>query len=407
MNRQAYEPWFYAALAAGLAVRLFFVFSTPGTFDVDSWLIHTIALKKQGLISYYQGGPLIFNHPPPSAWLVSTLGSVATATQLQFAALLRLPFVFVDLASVVLMLSLLGNTRKSRVLAAVYWLHPLAIIYSAYHGNTDTAIAFFLLATTLLVTRNRPLLAGVALGACLWIKIPGVLVAPVFLFVLPTTRQRVEFCLGVGLTALVGYGPALLQNARAVIDAVFLYPGLDIHTSSGISTWGLRTMFPAMTRVPVSMRLGYLDFVEFIKAYNTVICVVPMVVFAWLRRNERSTLGVVNTIAASYAIFYGLTNFWAFQYFAWVIPFWVMSTRWFAVSASVIATVYIYSCYAWLTGDALLMGPWDFIGKPDWPSWLLAARNSANLFFFATGLYFLASAVSHAYTGSGAAQAEG
>ena len=95
-----------------------------------------------------------------------------------------------------------------------------------------------------------------ALGACLWIKIPGVLVAPVFLFVLSTTRQRLEFCLGVGVMALVGYGPAMLQNARAVIDAVFLYPGLDIHTSSGISTWGLRTMFPAMTRVPVSMRLG-------------------------------------------------------------------------------------------------------------------------------------------------------
>ena len=84
-----------------------------------------------------------------------------------------------------------------------------------------------------------------------------------------------------------------------------------------------------------------------------------------------------------------------------------MSTRWFAVSASVVATVYIYGCYAWLTGDALLMGPWDFIGKPDWPSWLLAARNSAHLFFFGTGLYFLASAIYHARADSGTAPAEG
>lgn len=388
----AFEPWFIATIAVGALVRIFFVFATAGTLDVDSWLVHTIALEKQGLISYYEGGPLIFNHPPPSALLVSTIGKIASATGVSFAALLRLPFAMIDLASVAMIVLLLGNTKRARQVGAIYWLHPLAIIFSSYHGNTDTAIAFFLLATTLLVTRNQALLAGAALGACLWIKIPGVLVAPVFLFVLPDLRARTQFCVAAGVTGLLGYAPALWLNADAVINAVFLYPGLNIHTSSGISSWGLRNLYPAIMSVPDWMRLGYIDFIEFSLGHNTLICVTPMVVFAWLRRNEREPLAIATTIASSYALFYGLTNFWAFQYFAWVIPFWLMSTRWFAVAASLFATVYIYGAYAWLCGDLLLLGPWDFIGKPDWPAWLLGARNVANLFFLGAGFYFLVAA---------------
>ncbi|MBW2293988.1 MAG: hypothetical protein JRG94_16985, partial [Deltaproteobacteria bacterium] len=80
---------------------------------------------------------------------------------------------------------------------------------------------------------------------------------------------------------------------------------------------------------------------------------------------------------------------WAFQYLAWAVPFWLLSARWFATSASLFATVYIYGAYAWLCGDVLLLGTWDFIGKPDWPFWLIALRNTANVFFLAAGLTFL------------------
>ena len=389
----SYEPWFIAAIIVGAFVRLFFVFATQGTLDVDSWLVHTLALEKQGLISYYEGGPLIFNHPPPAALLVSTLGKLATATGASFAALLRLPFAVIDLATTAMIVLLLGRTKRAHQVAALYWLHPLSIIFSAYHGNTDTAIAFFLVTTTWFVSRNKALLAGVALGACLWIKIPGVLMAPAFLFALPTLRARAEFCAGAGAIALLGYGPTLWMNADAVITAVFLYPGLNIHTSSGIASWGLRNIYPAVFTVPEAIRMTYVEVLQFTINHNTLMCVTPMVAFAWLRRNARDVSGIATTVSGSYAIFYGITNFWAFQYFAWVIPFWLMSTRWFAVTASLLATAYIYGAYAWMCGDLLLMGPWDFIGKPDWPFWLIGARNTANLFFLGAGLYFIGKAV--------------
>ncbi|MCH7600621.1 MAG: DUF2029 domain-containing protein [Myxococcales bacterium] len=380
--------WFFAAIAVGMALRLFFTFSTSGTLDVDIWHLHTIALAKQGLISYYQGGALIFNHPPPAAWLVATLANIADATGISFAALLRLPFSLFDLASVWLILRLLAGTPHARWVAAAYWLHPLAIIYSSYHGNTDSSIAFFLLATTLLVSRNQGLWAGAALGLCLWFKIPGILAAPVFFFALPDLRERLRFCLAGGAVALIGYGPALLMNAQAVIDAVLLYPGLRIHTGSGITTWGLLNLYPDVGSLPAALRLPFVDFTQASLDYNSAICIAPIVLLGWLRRNERKPVALATSVAASFALFYGLTNFWAFQYLAWSIPFWLLSSRWLAVSASLFATVYIYGAYAWLCGDAFLLGTWDFVGKPDWPGWLIAARNTANLFFLATGLVF-------------------
>jgi hypothetical protein len=38
---------------------------------------------------------------------------------------------------------LLPVSRYRFVAAASYWLNPLSITFSAYHGNTDSAVGFF------------------------------------------------------------------------------------------------------------------------------------------------------------------------------------------------------------------------------------------------------------------------
>jgi len=58
---------------------------------------------------------------------------------------------------------------------------PTAILISAYHGNTDTAVAFFLLLTVWLATKERILSSGAAFGASLWVKLPGILALPALL----------------------------------------------------------------------------------------------------------------------------------------------------------------------------------------------------------------------------------
>jgi len=385
--------WFWGALLVGAALRLYFIFFTGGSYDVDVWQGHATALNERELASYYRAGTYQFNHPPPVSLFISKLLPLSRATGIPFAALLRFPFALFDLASVWLILRLLSDRRDAHEIAAVFWLHPLAILYSSYHGNTDSAVACFLLACTYAVVRGHGAAAGAILALSLWVKIPGLLAGPALLLALPNLRERTRFCAAGAVVVSIGYGPALLTDARALIDAVLLYPGLPIHTSSGVTIWGLQNFLPDPASLPQALRLPLLDLREASTEYNTLICVVPICIFAWLRRHAKDTIGVSGTIAGSYALLYGLTNFWAFQYLAWSIPFWLIGSRVFALSASTFATVYVYGAYAWLCGGPLLLGSWDFIGKPDWPFWLVAARNAANAFFLISGLYLLVDAI--------------
>ena len=57
---------------------------------------------------------------------------------------------------------MLPKNRWRFLVVACYWLSPAAILISAYHGNTDTAIAFFVLLAIWLATKNRTISSGVA-----------------------------------------------------------------------------------------------------------------------------------------------------------------------------------------------------------------------------------------------------
>ncbi len=392
---RALPNWFFGALAIGAAVRLFLLSATPGTLDVDVWQIHTMALQKKGLIAYYLNGALQFNHPPPVAYFIQGVAWFANATGLSFAACLRFPFVLIDLATVVLLLRWLHDSPRRDFVAAAFWLHPLAIIYSGYHGNTDSAVACFAVAGAMFASRGNGAMAGAMLGLGVWIKLPVVLAGPLLLLALPDRREMLRFCTVGGAIALLGFAPALVANARAVIDAVVLYPGLEIRTRSGITTWGLLNLLPDLENLSPSGRLTVLDLRAFAKEWNSLIALGPVFLLAWLRRGatNANAMALGANLAACFALFYGFTQSWAFQYFAWTIPFWWLAPRWFGWGASLVATAYVYGAYAWLCGDPFLLGIWDFVGKPDWPTALVLARDIANLFFAITGVVFVAVAI--------------
>src|SRR5439155_730200 len=83
-------------------------------------------------------------------------------TGIPFRILLRAPFALVDAGTAFLLLLLLGDCRWRFVAAAAYWLNPLSIIFSAYHGNTDSAVAFFLVLCVWLLSKKKLLGAASA-----------------------------------------------------------------------------------------------------------------------------------------------------------------------------------------------------------------------------------------------------
>src|SRR5207237_8258659 len=130
----------------------------------------------------------------------------------------RSPCAIVDAVTMLLLLNLLSSSRHRLLVAAGYWLNPLSIIFSAYHGNTDSAVAFFLLLSVSCLARDKVAIAGFSAGAGLWIKLAGVLAVPALFLFLEGWRKRIIFLAGFGLTALAGYLPALIQDPRAVYE---------------------------------------------------------------------------------------------------------------------------------------------------------------------------------------------
>lgn len=372
-----------AAAVLGLGARAFLVVATEGTLDVEVWAGHAREILDRGLVAYYRGGAYQFNHPPLAGLAVTGLWRLAEATGLPFAALLRAPIALGDVASVALLWRVLAGRRGRGWWAIALWLHPLAWILSGYHGNTDALLPPFLLAAVLATAARRPGTAGLALGLSLWIKLPGALAALPLLAAFGTHRERLRFAASAAGVAAAGFAPALWQDPEAVVRAVFLYSPLRIQTTGGEPIWGLLGFLPSIGELPVAWRAAYRAAVQGLLGANNAIVLAAV---AWLsfchRGAEPRSAALAARVAAAYTLVYGLTNFWAFQYFAWALPFWAAAGWRFALPASLLATGYVYGYYAWLCGDLLLRGEWDFVGHPLLPWWLLVLRNAATLFFF-------------------------
>jgi len=91
----------------------------------------------------------------------------------------------------------------------------------------------------------------------------------------------------------------------------------------------------------------------------------------------------------AYVVVCGVTDYWAFQYFAWSLPFWFFLRPWFYVSATFVLTAYIYSLYWTLCGNPWLLGRWDFAAHLDWPGSVLFFRDLAVIFFALCACAFL------------------
>jgi hypothetical protein len=388
--------WFWVALACGVVIRIYLVVFTDGTQDVAIWERHARDVRDFGLIAYYHGDPSA-NHPPFITEAETLLLRVSDATGIPFRILLRAPFGVLDLATTFLLLSLLGECRWRFLVAAAYWLNPLSIIFSAYHGNTDSAVAFFLVLCVWLLSKNNFVAAAIALGVCLWIKLPIVLAIPAFLFFIPDWRRRFQFLAIAGVVGISTYIPALVTDPTIVWKNVFGYRAQILHTAAGVPAWGPRVLLFSLLappeKWPVSFRAPILFFLE--KSWLIALALVLLLV--WLRRHAQKISELCATIGAAYVIVLALSDGFSFQYFAWSIPFWFFLPRWFFIPAITLVSAYIYFLYAYLCGNPWLLGLWDFNGHPQWPTSIIAIRNIAYLLFLLGALWFVISSTIRAF----------
>ena len=381
------SPLVLALVAFGLVMRVVLVAGSPGTLDVTVWEGHAKEIARLGLVEYYGGGAFIFNHPPLSGWLVARLHDAAAATGTPFAAWLRAPFAMLDGATALLLVALAGHASSERLrarrhlLGAVYWASPLAIVFSAHHGNTDAAVACSLVGAVLAFARGRWVWAGIALGLGAWIKIPGLLAAPALFFALPDHRARLRFTAAVAATTLAGFAPALVQDFSGTVNAVFGYSGLRIQTTAGIPVFGPQVFYPEPASLPQSLRGAFVSTANAYYRADGVVMVLLVTAYGALRRRHGTPEGLAFTVAHGYAAIYAFSNFFAFQYLAWSLPLWLIAGWPLAVAAHLLGTAYVWGLYAWLCEHVLLLDTWRFVAKPVWPTWLRVLRDLCVAFF--------------------------
>jgi len=129
--------------------------------------------------------------------------------------------------------------------------------------------------------------------------------------------------------------------------------------------------------------------VETHAVHNTLVTLLPIVVFSWLRRRETGARGLGVTVCGSQMIFYGITMNWAYQYLAWSIPLWFFVGPGFAAAATLVIGAFIYGLYAYLCESPLLLGTWNSRGHPFWPTPIVWLRDAAVLFCFAAAAVFV------------------
>jgi hypothetical protein len=390
--QSAPPPWLWVAVLLGALLRAYLVVYTEGTHDVPIWESHAGWTAEHGLIGYY-GFQEVFNHPPFIGRLLSEVWILAKAADVPFRIPHRALFSLFDLGNALLLLSFFRASSLRYAIFAAYWLNPLAIIFSAYHGNTDTAVAFFVLLAVSLAAKQRVAWTGVAIGVGLWFKLPTILAVPALLFFFAGFRNRLLF---VGVAFAVGastYLSTAIQAWDLLYARVLAYPGLDIVTPGGIPVWGVWNVFGIVESLPAGIAGPLRSLNSFHRAHNSALAILPILVFAFLRRRETEPRQLGVTVCASLLIFHGLTNFWAYQYLAWLLPFLIFPGLWFFALGTLAIGSFIYCLYVMLCGNFFLLGKWDFNAFPFWPVGILRLRDTAVLFCFVSAAAFTVSAI--------------
>jgi hypothetical protein len=384
--------WLWLLIAAGVVLRALLVVFTQGTYDALIWKALAEGIHTHGLLEQYRLSAAL-NHPPLAAWIATRLLELGIVTGIPFRILFRAPTALVDLGSAALLCRILRGNRYRWVAAGLYAVHPVALMFSAYHGNTDSMIAFFLLLCVWSASAGRPLMTGCLLGVSLWVKLPGILAAPALGFAFPRWRDRLAFGASLLVTGALTYIPLLVVDPEIMVRRVLSYQGLVILTSAGVRIWGLQNFLYLTGVLPDAWQERLASVVEWWFGHSTVVLLVPLVIFAWLRRRKREAVELGATLAGCYSIVYALSNFWSFQYLAWSVPLWFLAGGAFVLGATATAGTYVYAVYAFVCESPLLLGAWDFNGHPQWPGYLELMRDCAVLFFAAASLVFLWRAV--------------
>ncbi len=330
-----------AAILFGFALRAAIWSNTIGTNDVYLWIEHAKLVSERGLMGAYQTpGP--FNHPPIPALFAEWAWEMSRYQVPLFAKLIKLPSLFGD----VFIVWLLAQFYSLR-LAAIFSLLPASILVSAFHGNTDSLYAAFLLAAVTSRMRRNYFLSGVFFALSLNVKLlPLVLLFPFLIFCY--TRKALLLTLGgivLGLTPF--YYPILTVP-------------LDMHRnmlqySSNPDNWGIQFLFNQLREYgarSIADRLS--GCYTFIGRY--VLLIGGILIALAARRRIQSD--IIQALSLCGAFFFVMTPGFGVQYVVFTLPLFLIHNEERGILWGLSSGIFIGSVYYTFMTDWSLYVSW-------------------------------------------------
>ena len=345
-----------AALAA-LVCKILLTLATYGTNDVLFWEADLRKVEAEGGIALYRDGAVpawngktyrieAFNQPPflihlLKAWKV--LSDNSGLPPIRFW--LRLTSSVADFG----MLWILCRILEAEKLAVtqlnliLFALSPVSILVSGFHGNTDPVMILFVMIAVYLISAGRPiLLAGLAFGMALNIKVAAVIFLPAVLLYLGSWRRRAVFCSCVGIAFFAGSIPEIIQDPALVVHKVFGYlpvPG----------DWGFNLV---ARRISAGLRETYPRIGRPLALASVVIASI------WIHRRHPYVPLFVRCGLGAFTFLFFTPGFGS-QYLIWVLPWWVILEGWdasvfYASSAAFLLLLYgAWSQFTFYLGNSL------------------------------------------------------
>lgn len=212
--------WFTPFMARTLAA--------PG---LDPW---TGFLHHGGQVPEFFYGPVMYLFHAPFTALGLLADRLAGSGMAFTGIALGFSLLAADLA-LLLVLRRMHEGQEERVLL-FYWLSPLVLFITYWHGDTDLVPTLLLALSLLLLQRNAPRMAGVVLGLGIGAKVSILAVVPFLLIFLWSHRRHRDTmpgfllaCAGVALLLLVPpllFSPALQQMLASNPRLLVANPGM-------------------------------------------------------------------------------------------------------------------------------------------------------------------------------------
>ena len=214
----------------GLAARLFFAYHTTCNHDIVSWYIDRDILK-QGRNVFAQTAR--YNYSPFWFWVLELLAQVnRLLPQFSFMFILRIFLTLVDTVTLVVVVRLAQIIHFSpRKAAALFFLNPIGVIITGYHGQFDNIPVLFLLLAIMVYLRY-----GTRLFYLSWFLLTTGLIAKheivqqLLIFFRESTRSKIKalfwFSLSVVLFLLF-FAPYWKEGSQGILANVFQYGGIS------------------------------------------------------------------------------------------------------------------------------------------------------------------------------------